>query len=81
MDKLCHFEDCYIERKDEDHDILIGACAELRNEEGELIFRFPSAWTDEQIKTALKFANDAYAKGIGVGMQRKATEIKACIGL
>lgn len=78
MDKFLHFEDCYIERV---KDSLSGEVAKLRDEEGTCVFQFPATWTDEQIKQALEFANEAYAQGIEIGKMRKVAEIRAALAL
>jgi hypothetical protein len=53
----------------------------LRDEEGTEMGRFLAGWTDNEIMMALHLANKFYAKGIEVGKDRKAAEIRTCLGL
>lgn len=73
MDKYCLTEDCKIERGRPDQAV------DLCDAEGVLLFRFPPGWTDEQVKSAIAFANKAYVDGIAIGKARKAIEIKTCL--
>lgn len=43
------------------------------------VFRFPADWTDDQVKVALRFANQGYARGIQIGKRRKALELRTCL--
>ncbi len=45
------------------------------------VWTFPSGWSNEQIMTALEFANHAYGKGVKEGMRRKQEEIKKVLGV
>lgn len=73
MHTFCHVEDSTVKREN--------ARALLHNEEGEILLSVPDTWTDAQIKTALEFANRAYAKGVEFGKELKALEIKACLSI
>jgi hypothetical protein len=75
-EKVLHLEDAVIDRGDGSE-----AVARLRDEEGKVIFEFGFHWTDSQIKHALRFANDQYARGIRVGRERKAQEIRSALGI
>ena len=78
MDVMHWFSDCYIERT---NDGAFKNIAQLRDEEGRTIFTVPDEWTDAQIKLALEIANRFYAAGVSVGMQRKANEVRSCLGI
>lgn len=62
MNVFKHKEYCGIVRH-ENHPQL----TELIDEEGEVVYAFPKEWTDEQIWTALAFANKAWRYGFECG--------------
>lgn len=56
-------QDCWIDREDP----AFPASAVLRDEEGELLWRFDEDWTEEHIWAALEFANKLYGLGCKAG--------------
>lgn len=76
MDKYQHKEDCEIVRDHKDYP----ASAVLFDCDGNEVHRFDEDWSDDQIWTALSFANKAYAHGVAVGGMRKADEVRRAIG-
>lgn len=77
MGKYRYKEDCRVERTEN----VTGQVAELYDSEGDKVWTFPAAFTDEQIMVALEFANHAYKFGIGIGAERKAEEIRRVLGV
>lgn len=69
--------DAVIERDDKDYP----NSAVLYDEEWNFLFRFNDEWTDEQILTALDFANKAHAHGYNRGKADTQNTIKLAIGL
>ena len=69
--------DCNIERDLEDSPNK----AILMDCDGEILFIFPDYWTDEQIYTALRFANFTYRMGKSAGMKEKASEMRKALEL
>lgn len=68
-----HADDCEIVRPD-------GCSAELIEiEDGSVVNRFPSGWTDEQIWHALAFANLAFRAGVRYGKGVRSAEIRRLI--
>ena len=53
----------------------------LFGEEGEPLGQLPAAWTDEDIKIAVRFANKAYSHGYDRGGRDKALDIQTALGL
>ncbi|MFZ5621145.1 MAG: hypothetical protein ACOY5W_09010 [Pseudomonadota bacterium] len=49
--------------------------------DGDFLYRFDEDWTDDQIRTALSFANKAYGLGWRVGQEIKMREIRAALGI
>jgi hypothetical protein len=76
-DKLCHPEDALIMR---DSSTVPGSIA-LCDCDGDCLFTFPEYWSDEQVFTALRFANMAYAMGVKVGSMQKAAAIRSALGI
>lgn len=74
---LAHKSDCSIFRDltfYEDKAILMDC-------DGEILFAFPKSWTDEQIFTALEFANKAHSIGFKRGKLAKIHEIRTALNL
>ena len=82
-DYYAHIEDCEIVRPDSAwKSMRINGLARLcANDEEFSYFNFPESFTDEQIEIALMFANSAYERGVEIGKDRKADEIKKALGL
>ena len=74
-DHLLHKEDLVIVRDDPDRPGM----AVLYDCDGDINFMVPMNWSDDAIHTALKFANEAYAKGVMYGRHCKAREIKKAL--
>lgn len=55
--------------------------AVLFDGDGRKMFEFDGAMTDEHIKAALAFANQAYADGENWGGVQRAASIRAALGL
>lgn len=68
-------EDSIIDRE------MTPGCAVLCDEEYTALKSFDDSMTDEQILSALRFANDLYSKGIEHGKEAKAAEIRAALGV
>ncbi|MBM5575786.1 hypothetical protein [Deefgea sp. CFH1-16] len=77
---FCHLEDLGIVRPNGEAGHT-APFAKLYECDGGYLGSFPDSWTDEQIHTALKFANIAYAKGHEAGQLTKASEIRAVLGI
>ena len=76
--KFCHPKDAVIRDDDREHtegEKLLCDC------DGDVLFAFPSGWTEEQIMKALDFANDAFEKGIQYGRSDKAYEVRKALGI
>jgi hypothetical protein len=69
---LLHPVDAWIDREPLDHSDV----ADLRDGEGNRLYRFPKAWSGDQIMTALDFANRTYAKGHKAGEQALSKAIR-----
>lgn len=77
VDKYRHEVDCSVERTES----IEGAVAELYDSDGDKVWTFPASFTDGQIMAALAFANHTYKRGISVGVERKAAEIRSVLGV
>jgi hypothetical protein len=55
--------------------------AVLINCEGDMEFKVPETWTDEQVWTAMNIANAYYENGVKWGETKKELEIKKCLGI
>ncbi|MDD5305573.1 MAG: hypothetical protein PHS14_20940 [Elusimicrobia bacterium] len=75
--KYCHPVDAWIDREVLD----LPEIARLRNTEGDKLFDFPAAWTNDQIMIALDFANKAFERGLALGRADKAFEIRKALGM
>jgi len=53
----------------------------LLDQEGNLIWRFPGDWTENQIKIALEFANHAYGIGHCRGWKVALRAVRKAIGI
>lgn len=78
MESFLHEQDSFVDRVDNGFGTEV---AKLCDEEGACVFTFPVAWSDEQIRLALQFANKTYQLGVERGQGRKAAEIRACLGI
>lgn len=76
MDQLIAQDDCVIARERNSFDTPV---ALLCDDEGVTLFEFPQSWSDEDIHLALRFANQTFASGVRLGVNRKIREIKACL--
>jgi len=72
-----HREDCFIDRK---HSLFPNS-AVLFDADGGMLWRFDADWTDDQIWTALEFANKCYLHGTITGERAKAHEIRTALEL
>lgn len=72
-EKLLHREDAQVIRRD--------GFAILFDCDGNSVHCFADSWTDEQIMTALDFANKAFDMGIERGKMEKVNEIRSALGL
>ena len=70
-----HPDDCEVQRNQTDYPDR----AVLINCDGDVIFNVPENWTDEQIISALRFANTTHHKGYEIGRMEKAQEIRKAI--
>ena len=68
--KLAYREDCFINRDCEN----FPNSAVLFDGDGERLFVFPGNWSNEQIYTALAFANFAFNRGCCIGEDKKVSE-------
>ena len=74
MKYLASTVDCSIKLDEKNN---LGPVKVLSDEEGLELWKFDPAMTDLQIRAALAFANDAYAKGFAAGQQARTQEPKA----
>lgn len=77
MRKYRSKEDCSIVRDHPDYP----ASAVLMDCDGEFVHRFDEDWTDDQIWSALAFANKAFAAGVAFGESSKLHEIRSVLGV
>lgn len=70
-----HKSDCTIERMNGRN------TAEILNDEGDTVIRFPSHWSDNDAWRALQIANDFYGVGIDTGKQRKSIELRRALDI
>jgi len=75
--KLCDQQDLNICRDDPDYP----ASAVAYDCDGYFLYRFDEDWTDDQIRTALSFANKAYGLGWREGQREKMREIRAALSI
>lgn len=82
-DYFIHRDDCVIIRADSPWtDVRVEGCAVLVDrEEGTALLTVPESWTDEQIWTALSFANTTHKYGVKYGRMLAKTEIREALGL
>lgn len=80
-DRLCPIDDCFISRSEGGPGNQEPTATLEGQDDGVRIWSFPAEWSDDQIKLALSFANHAYARGVQVGLDRKAGEIRSALGL
>jgi len=74
--KLANEVECYIDRNDEN----LPGMAVLKTYGGRILLMVPAEkWTDTQILTALKFANEAFPLGSKTGELKMAREIKGLL--
>lgn len=73
--KLIHDADLNIVRDDPDRP----GVAVLYDCDGEIYFQFPMVWSDDAIMTAVRFANQAYDRGVAAGRYSKAWEVKKAL--
>jgi len=76
--KYCHEKDARIvndEREFTQGERLLYSC------DGDLLFAFPTDWTDIQVMTALDFSNQAFDKGYRYGRITLASEVRRLLGM
>lgn len=70
-------DDCTIVREHPDNmDYAV-----LFDSNGDIVFRVPKSWTDNQIWAALYIGNGMYSAGFQAGMDRKMEQIREVIGV
>lgn len=72
MSKYVHIEDIHIERNE---------WAEVWDCDGDKVCSFPLDFTDKQIKHSIGLINKFYVKGLDVGQDQKARQIRDVLGL
>lgn len=73
--QLVHQQDLVIDRDSSNLTVGVYDC------DGEFLWSFDSTWMDDQIREAVRFANNTFNKGYAVGKRMELARVQAALGI